>query len=96
MMIETMRFRLSSGADESAFAEVDKRVQTVFAYQQPGLIRRTAAHGDDGSWIVIDLWRSKEDADSCAEIWGDDPVTAAFMAFVDESTVQIERYQSLE
>ena len=58
-VIETMTFRLVEGADESAFLLVDKRLQTEFAYQQPGLVRRTTARGVDaqaGEWVVIDLW----------------------------------------
>ncbi|HXQ74976.1 MAG TPA: hypothetical protein VN791_00670 [Acidimicrobiales bacterium] len=57
-MIEIMTFRLSPGADEEAFRAADGEVQSDFAYQQPGLLRRTTARGADGGWIVIDLWRS--------------------------------------
>ncbi len=42
-VIETMMFRLVDGADEGAFLAVDKRLQTEFAYQQPGLLRRTTS-----------------------------------------------------
>src|SRR5262245_44247260 len=54
-VIETMTFRLRDGADEAGFRAADQRLQTEFAYQQPGLLRRTTATGDDG-WIVVDLW----------------------------------------
>ena len=37
---------------------LDRRLQTEVAYQQPGLLRRTTARGEDGSWLVIQLWRS--------------------------------------
>ena len=42
-VIETMTFRLAPGADEQAFLDADRRVQTDFAYRQPGLMRRTTA-----------------------------------------------------
>jgi hypothetical protein len=71
-------------------------VQAEFAYQQPGLLRRTTARGHDGDWIVIDVWRSGTDADACDERWGRDPVAAAFMALVDESSVRTERYATLD
>jgi hypothetical protein len=64
-VIEIMRFRLPPGADEAAFLAADRRVQEEFAYHQPGLLRRTTARGQDGGWIVIDLWRSAADADAC-------------------------------
>jgi hypothetical protein len=95
-VIETMTFRLDPATDESAFLAADRRVQTEFAYQQPGLLRRTTAHGDNGEWIVVDVWRSAADADACAERWNGDPRTSELMALVDESTVQTRRYATLD
>jgi hypothetical protein len=95
-MIEIMRFRLAAGCDEASFLAADRRLQQEFACQQPGLLRRTAARGEDGGWIVIDLWRSAADADACAQRWDHDQVAQAFMATVDRSSVSTERYQELE
>ncbi len=91
-----MSFRLAPGADEHRFLEADRLVQADFAYQQPGLRRRTTARSADGHWIVIDLWLSDHDADVATARWGDDPVTAAFMTFVDEATVETRRYSTLD
>ena len=90
-----MRFRLRPGADEAAFLAADKRVQEEFAYQQPGLLRRTTARGQDGRWIVIDLWRSEADSDACDARWELDPVPQAFMGLVDRSSVTVDRYEPL-
>jgi hypothetical protein len=98
-VIETMTFRLAAGADEGAFLAADTRLQTDFAYQQPGLMRRTTARGVDdraGEWIVVDLWRSADDADACARRWDDDPVAQDLMAFVDPATVEVRRYADLD
>jgi len=95
-VIEIMTFRLAPGADEHRFMESDRRLQSDFAYQQAGLLRRTTARSADGHWIVIDLWRSEHDADVATARWGHDPVTAAFMTFVDESTVETRRYSTLD
>jgi hypothetical protein len=97
-VIETMTFRLVEGADESAFLLVDKRLQTEFAYQQRGLVRRTTARGVDaqaGEWVVIDLWATAEDADACAERWDTDPLAREFMSYVDRATVEVRRYTDL-
>jgi hypothetical protein len=94
-VIETMTFRLVAGADRDEFLAVDKRLQSDFAYQQPGLIRRTTARGrgdQDGEWLVIDLWRTRADADAAAAAWDDDPTAQAFMALVDRDSVDIRRY----
>ncbi len=91
-----MRFRLAEGADPTAFRSADRRLQTEFAYHQPGLQRRTVARADDGEWVVIDLWRSVADADRCAAAWEDHPVAAGFMAFVDPGSVSVARYETLD
>lgn len=91
-----MKFRLSPGGDEAAFLAADRRVQEEFAYQQPGLLRRTTARGEDGGWIVIDVWRSAADADACASRWDRDPVAQAFMALLDGSSVSVQRYQTVD
>jgi len=94
-VIEIMRFRLAPGSDEAEFRAADRRLQQEFAYQQPGLLRRTTARGADGDWVVIDLWRSAADADACAARWDSDPVVGAFMALVDGSSVTSERFEPL-
>ncbi len=94
-MIEILRFRLGPDVDEAVFLAADRRVQEEFAYQQPGLLRRTTARGRDGSWIVIDLWRSDADADACDARWQRDPVAQEFMALVDRQSVTVERYEQL-
>jgi hypothetical protein len=94
-VIEILRFELVPGADEAAFLEADKRVQAEFAYQQRGLIRRTAARGDDGRWVVIDLWYSAEAAEAANDAWDGDPAAQAYMAFVEPGSVSVERYEDL-
>jgi hypothetical protein len=95
-MIEIMRFRLTPDADEEAFLEADRRVQTDFAYRQPGLLRRTTARDRDGAWVVIDLWQSGKAADAADERWDHDPVPQSFMAFVDAASVSTERYAEID
>ena len=91
-MIEILNFRLLPGTDEEAFLDIDHRLQVEFAYQQPGLMRRTTAKSEDGQWIVVDLWRSPADADACAQLWEHDPAVKKFMALVDPKTVTTARY----
>ncbi len=95
-MFETMTFRLRSGVDETEFLAVDKRLQVEFAYQQPGLLRRTTARGGGGTWIVIDVWHAVGDADAMSARWDTDPLAAEFMAHVDADTVEVRRYTTLD
>jgi hypothetical protein len=94
-VIEILRFRLAPETTEAEFLAADHRLQEEFAYHQPGLLRRTTARGEDGGWIVIDLWRCAADADACDRRWDADPAAQAFMALLDRSSVSTERYQEL-
>jgi hypothetical protein len=95
-LIEIFGFKLRPAADEAAFMAVDKRLQAEFAYQQPGLMRRTTARGTDGDWVVIDLWRSEADAERTSRAWGNDPLTAEFTGLIDPDTVLVRRYHELD
>ena len=95
-MIEIMKFRLAPFVEEDDFLRADRALQEGFAYHQPGLMRRTTARDDKGSWIVIDVWRSDADADECAARWDADPIAQRFMALLDDSTTSIERYAQLD
>ena len=47
-----------TATDDDALRAADARMQTDFAYQQPGMLRRTTARGDGGEWCVVTLWES--------------------------------------
>ncbi|PZS23818.1 MAG: hypothetical protein DLM54_00640 [Acidimicrobiales bacterium] len=96
MVIEIMTFRLRTGVGEAEFMAADQRVQTEFAYRQPGMIRRTTGHNRDGGWVVIDLWASTADADGSLHGWHHQPVPLEFMALVDEASVRTQRFEALD
>jgi hypothetical protein len=95
-VIELLVFNLKDGADEAAFLACDRRVQVEFAYQQPGLLRRTTARGERGSWAVLDIWSSAEAGDACDARWAEDPLAQEFMSFVDPATVRTARFFELD
>jgi heme-degrading monooxygenase HmoA len=96
MLIETVTFHLAADTDESAFLDADKRVQTEFLSNQPGFLRRTTARGHDGEWLVVVLWNSENDADSCMSRSDGHPATMAFTALLDGSTLRTNRYETLD
>lgn len=92
MLIETATFRLVDGVSVDEFLEIDARFQEDFAYQQKGLLRRTTARSDDGTWLVVNLWDSPESADApkntehCAQVLED------IQRCIDFSTHKVERF----
>jgi hypothetical protein len=95
VVIEVMQFRLLADTAIDDFLAADRRLQTDFAYQQPGLLRRTTGRSDGGEWLVIDHWQTRADADACAERWEHDLVAQRFMNLVDRSSVRVQRYTTL-
>jgi hypothetical protein len=96
VQIEIMTFRLRAESSEADFLAADRRVQVEFAYHQPGMVRRTTARNPDGAWMVIDLWASAADATNYVDGWNRDPAPRAFMALIDEATVETRSYETLD
>jgi hypothetical protein len=92
MIIEHRTFRLGAGADEAAFLEADRRVQSELAPFQHGFIRRTTARGQDARWLVETLWYD----DACADAAADAPIADAFDALVDPDSLRVERWATLD
>ena len=90
-----MLFRLRAETSENDFLAADRRLQTDFAYRQPGLLRRTTARSNNGEWLVIDYWRRDADADTCAEHWEQDRIAQAFMDLIDRTSVRVERFRTI-
>ena len=93
-VIEVCTF--SAAGDAGALLAADARMQTDFAYQQPGLFRRTTARADGGRWCVVTLWGSADDAERAEAAAGTDEAARAFWALVDPGSVRVERYTLLE
>lgn len=96
MLIEISTFRLAPGVGDDEFLAADEVVQQEFVYQQPGLVRRTIARGADGSWAVITMWGAAEYAEAAAEKAEGNPVWRAFRSAIDEGSLTVERYETLD
>jgi heme-degrading monooxygenase HmoA len=95
-VIELRTFRLSDDGSEGAFLEADARAQTEFAYQQPGLVRRTTAQSGDGEWLVVTVWSSQDDAERAETRAPHHPAVQALRALVDADGASVRRYQTLD
>jgi heme-degrading monooxygenase HmoA len=95
-VIEITTFRLAPHADEHAFLDADRRVQTEVVPNHPGFLRRTTARGDDGAWLVVVLWRSADEADASRRVAEDHPVTRQFNELLDGTSIRTARYSTLD
>jgi hypothetical protein len=93
-LIEIHTFRLRDGVDDATFLHADERVQQDFVPNLTGFVRRTAARGDAGSWLVLTLWYEAANADAAAAI--DNEARARFVGLIDPATERVERYNTLD
>jgi hypothetical protein len=96
VIVEVATFRLSAVAEERAFLQADERVQQAFFPHRDGAVRRTTARGQDGTWLVVTMWESLEDAVSADAASGGNDACRAFAAMIDTSSMLVERYETLD
>lgn len=94
-MIEIATFRLRPDVDGAAFLAADEAVQQRFAYRQPGIVRRTTAAADDGTWAVITHWASPEHVEAAREAAVSSDEVAALAALVEPTSVEVRRFRPL-
>jgi len=93
-VFEILTFRLGPGVDVETFREIDQRMQVDFAYQQPGLRRRTLGRHDDGRWLVLTIWADSESAMSAQRAFDESDVAAEFIGVVTD--VVVERFHGAD
>ena len=86
----------TSSADVDTVRVADAAMQTEFAYQQPGLARRTTARDDSGRWCVVTLWSSHNDAVAADTAAENHPVAQTFWSLADTNSVTVQRFTLLE
>lgn len=96
-IIEICTFRPSATgtAADDALRAADARMQTDFAYQQPGLRRRTTGRDDEGRWCVVTLWATADDAAAADAAGQTDDVARQYWSLIDPDSVSVQRFTML-
>jgi hypothetical protein len=87
-VIETLTFELASHVTPDEFLRLDEAVQEDFAYQQPGLERRTTARSSRGRWMVVTSWGDEASAERALAASDVSEPVARWRAAVDLSSLQ--------
>jgi hypothetical protein len=95
-VVELHTFRLADADGERSFVDADARAQTEFAYQQPGLLRRTTARRGEGEWLVVTLWASHHHAEAADAAARHHPAAQALQALIDGASASVRRYATLD
>ena len=96
MIVEVDTFRLQADADEAAFLDADRRVQTEALPNRRGYLRRTTARGASGEWAVVTLWATTADAEAASDALAASDAVRDFDALVDRASRRTGRYETLD
>jgi heme-degrading monooxygenase HmoA len=91
-LIEIMTFRLKPDTERETFIAADAVVQSDFSYQQPGIVRRTIASADDGTWLIHTIWDSEEAAAAGSKAFSATDLCGDFLALIDATTINARTY----
>lgn len=80
---EVVRSRVRAGAEEEMLRLRPRMIAAVRA-RFPELLDARLVHLDDGSWLDLVRWRSREAAERAASSMSEIPEAAAMMALIDE------------
>lgn len=93
--VEVMTFDTKEEVNLKAFSAANQKVETGFTADQKGFLRRITGVAEDGEQVVAVYWDNKENSDAALQPFMDNPIAKEFMGFMDQSSVQMGRYQLL-
>ena len=93
--VEIVKFKLKAGISaEEGKEKLLKLNQCVQAFD--GFIERKLTKNEDGEWLDIVYWTSKEAALNAAEQVAKDPKALEAFAVIDESTIVMNHFDLID
>ncbi|WP_425086278.1 antibiotic biosynthesis monooxygenase [Streptomyces hainanensis] len=83
-VIELARFRILDGAERLLVSERPRMIEALHR-RFPGCLGAYLTKEDDGSWLDVIVWRSREEADEAARMITTIPECAAWFGHISES-----------
>jgi glyoxylase-like metal-dependent hydrolase (beta-lactamase superfamily II) len=87
VVIEIATFKLIPGTTAEQFAPIDHAMECDYISKLPGFITRESAAGENGDWLVVNHWKSVEDAQAAMATFASARATQAFMSKLDIKTM---------
>jgi len=70
VIIEIATFKLAPRMTAGQLAPLDRTIDRNHMSKQPGLISRESVAAEDGDWLVVNYWKSVEDAEAARSVPG--------------------------
>ncbi|WP_324027406.1 hypothetical protein QSV08_05800 [Maribacter sp. BPC-D8] len=92
---EVMTFKTNEGANAEVFNKVNDRVGPEFSEKQTGFLQRITGKNEAGEQVALAYWDTKSNSDAVINDFMNAPVAKEFMGMMDQSSIDMIRYQSL-
>ncbi|MFK7908847.1 MAG: hypothetical protein AB8B69_27210 [Chitinophagales bacterium] len=93
--VEVMSFDTKSGIDMRKFDKINQKVETGFTSNQDGFLQRITGVDEQGKQVVAVYWDNKTNSDAALQPFMENPISKKFMGMMNESSIQMGRYQTL-
>lgn len=93
--VEVMSFETKPDGNLKKFKKANKKVETAFTAKQKGFLQRITGHNENGQQVVAVYWDNKSNSDAALQPFMENPISKEFMGMMDQSSIQMGRYQSL-
>ncbi|APD07931.1 hypothetical protein UJ101_02432 [Flavobacteriaceae bacterium UJ101] len=94
--VEVMSFNTKEGVNREVFDKINKKVETGFSAKQKGFLQRITGVNEKGEQVVAVYWDNKSDSDTALQPFMNNPISKEFMGMMDQSSINMGRYQTLD
>ncbi|MDC7998309.1 nuclear transport factor 2 family protein [Gilvibacter sediminis] len=93
--IEIMSFQLNNAADPKAFEQIDQQVAQQVTAPKTGFVQRISGLNKHDERVVVIYWDTKANSDAALQPFMNNTIAQDFMGMMDQSTVKMGRYSTL-
>lgn len=93
--VEVMTYKTTDGIDAKSLAKMNKKVEAKVTAPKAGFIQRITGNAEDGTQLVVIYWDNKANSDAALQPFMEHELSQKFMGMMDQSTIQMGRYQTL-
>jgi len=86
--LERVSYQLKAGVNLEEFVKANEAISN-WAKTQPGFQYRSLSQQEDGSWLDLVFWQSKEQAEAAMAKSQQEPLFGSFMEYVQEGTIDM-------
>lgn len=94
-IVEITEFTHVDGTDDATLLEASAGIQADLE-SFPGFVRRDLLRGEDGTWVDLVWWESKDAAESAVETAMTLEAFGRYFSLIDESSIEMHHFETVQ